>query len=82
MNKNKYLLLASSLGVLALLLVAAAQENFGRDWRRIQSQAKTDEAKISSSGSQTARVAGYGTAKTSEKCPTVCRTYSGPRGRL
>ncbi len=46
MNKNKYLLLASSLGVLALLLVAAAQENFGRDWRRIQSQAKTDEGPV------------------------------------
>ena len=34
MNKNKYLLLFSSLGVLVLLLVAAVEENFMRQWRR------------------------------------------------
>ncbi len=46
MKKNKYLLLLSSLGVLALLLVAAAQENFGREWRRIQGAAHNDEGAI------------------------------------
>lgn len=46
MKKNKYLLLLSSLGVLALLLVAAAQENFGREWRRIQGTAHNDEGPI------------------------------------
>ncbi len=37
MNKNKHLLLWSSLGTLALLLAAAVQENYLKDWRRIQS---------------------------------------------
>ena len=45
-NKNKYLLLVSSLGVLALLVIAAAEENFGREWRRIQKGARTDEGPI------------------------------------
>ncbi|HWU37523.1 MAG TPA: hypothetical protein VN203_07695, partial [Candidatus Acidoferrum sp.] len=40
MKANKYLLLVSSLGVLALLVFAAAQENFLKDWRRIQGSAK------------------------------------------
>ena len=46
MKKNKYLLLISSLGVLALLVVAAAQENFGREWRRIQAVAHGEEGPI------------------------------------
>ena len=46
MDKNKYLLLVSSLGVLVLLIVAAAQENFAREWRRIQGQAQTDEGAV------------------------------------
>jgi len=33
---NKWLLLLSSLGTLALLFVAAYRENVGRDWRRLQ----------------------------------------------
>jgi mono/diheme cytochrome c family protein len=36
MKANKYLLLCSSVGVLALLLVAAVEENLYKDWRRIQ----------------------------------------------
>jgi mono/diheme cytochrome c family protein len=36
MKKNKYLLLFSSLGALALLAGAAVQENFLREWRQIQ----------------------------------------------
>jgi mono/diheme cytochrome c family protein len=46
MNRNKYLLLASSAGVLLLLAGAAANENFLRDWRRIQSRAKSDEGSV------------------------------------
>jgi mono/diheme cytochrome c family protein len=39
MNRNKHLLLWSSLGVLGLLVVAWAQENVFREWRDIQSGA-------------------------------------------
>lgn len=45
MNKNKYLLLGSSLGVLALLIVAAAQEGF-REWRVIQRATQSDEGPL------------------------------------
>ena len=41
MKANKYLLLVSSLGTLALLLVAAIQENVFKDWRQIQTAAKS-----------------------------------------
>ncbi len=40
MKANKYLLLASSLGTLLLLVVAAVQENVFKDWRRIQGSAR------------------------------------------
>lgn len=46
MNKNKYLLLGSSFGVLLLLVMAAVQENFLREWRRVQASARTDEGPI------------------------------------
>ncbi len=46
MPKNKYLLLASSLGVLALLLTSAVQENFLKEWRRIQAVGTSDEGPI------------------------------------
>ena len=36
MNKNKHLLLWSSLAVLALLVAAAVEENYLKEWRRIQ----------------------------------------------
>jgi mono/diheme cytochrome c family protein len=39
MNKNKWLLLGSSIGVLVLLVVAALQENVFREWRHIQADA-------------------------------------------
>lgn len=45
MNKNKYLLLGSSIGVLILLIVAAAQE-YTREWRDIQRGALSDEGSI------------------------------------
>ncbi len=41
MRKNKHLLLWSSLGVLALLVAAAVQENFLQRWRRIQASVRT-----------------------------------------
>jgi mono/diheme cytochrome c family protein len=41
MKANKYLLLVSSLGALALLLVAAVQESVFKDWRRIQGSARS-----------------------------------------
>jgi mono/diheme cytochrome c family protein len=40
MRANKLLLLISSLGVFALLLTAMVQENFLKDWRRIQLSAQ------------------------------------------
>jgi len=46
MNKNKHLLLWSSLGVLALLVAAAVQENFLKDWRRIQAATRADSGPI------------------------------------
>lgn len=46
MKKNKYLLLASSAGVFVLLLFAAIQENFLKDWRRIQATGRSDEGPI------------------------------------
>lgn len=41
MRANKYLLLLSSLGALALLLLAAVQENVLKDWRRLQNSARS-----------------------------------------
>jgi len=46
MNKNKHLLLWSSLGVFALLVMAAVQENFLKDWRRIQASARAEAAPL------------------------------------
>jgi mono/diheme cytochrome c family protein len=46
MNRNKWLLLGSSLGVLMLLIVAALQENVFREWRRIQAGAYGPEGPI------------------------------------
>jgi len=46
MKKNKYLLLISSLGVLVLLVAAAVDENFLKDWHAIQGQARTQEGPI------------------------------------
>ena len=46
MNKNKYLLLFSSLGVLLLLVIAAVSENFFKEWQAIQNTAKNQEGLI------------------------------------
>jgi cbb3-type cytochrome c oxidase subunit III len=46
MNRNKHLLLWSSLGVLALLLAAMVQENFLRQWRRVQGEARGESGPV------------------------------------
>lgn len=46
MKKNKYLLLLSSASVLALLVGAAVDENYLKEWRRIQAQGRNDEGPI------------------------------------
>lgn len=46
MNKNKLLLLWSSLGALALLVTAAVQENLLKDWREIQQEAKAETGPV------------------------------------
>ena len=46
MNNYKHLLLWSSLGVLALLITAAVQENFLKRWRQVQSSTATDSGPL------------------------------------
>lgn len=46
MNKNKYLLMLSSIGVFLLLVIAAVSENFYKEWHGIQQSAKTQEGAI------------------------------------
>ena len=46
MQKNKYLLLVSSFVTLLLLVAAASQEHFGKEWRDIQSQGRLDDEPI------------------------------------
>lgn len=46
MNKNKYLLMISSLGVFVLLVAAAFSENFLKDWHQIQATATTAEGPL------------------------------------
>jgi mono/diheme cytochrome c family protein len=46
MNKNKHLLLWSSAGVLLLLVIAAVQENFLKDWRQIQGSARAESGPV------------------------------------
>jgi mono/diheme cytochrome c family protein len=46
MNKNKYLLVASSLGALLLLVIAAVEENFAKPWRRLQADGRVGEEAI------------------------------------
>ncbi|MBK8316938.1 MAG: hypothetical protein IPL01_24175 [Acidobacteria bacterium] len=46
MNRNKHLLLWSSVGVFILLVMAAANENLGREWRQIQGSARSPEGVV------------------------------------
>ena len=43
MEKNKYLLLASSFTTLLLLSAAAGQEHFAKEWRHIQGEGRNEE---------------------------------------
>ncbi|MBZ5506951.1 MAG: c-type cytochrome [Acidobacteriia bacterium] len=64
MSKNKYLLLISSLGVLLLLVAAAVQENFLREWRRVQASGRNEEGSIAV---QLRQIVNPG-LKTSDRC--------------
>jgi mono/diheme cytochrome c family protein len=46
MNRNKYLLLVSSLGVFVLLVGAAVEEHFLKEWRRIQRAGHNEDGPI------------------------------------
>ncbi len=46
MNKNKYLLMISSIGVFLLLAAAAVSENFLKDWHAIQASATTTDGAV------------------------------------
>ena len=46
MNKNKHLLLWSSLGVLALLGAAAYEENCQKQWRRVQASVRNETGPV------------------------------------
>ncbi len=46
MEKNKYLLLASSFTTLLLLAAAAGQEHLAKEWRHIQGQGRSEEGPV------------------------------------
>jgi mono/diheme cytochrome c family protein len=46
MNKNKYLLMISSIGVFLLLAVAAVSENFLKEWQGIQNNARSSDGPL------------------------------------
>ena len=46
LDRNKWLLLVSSLGVLVLLVAAAVEENVLLEWRQIQAEARTTEGPL------------------------------------
>lgn len=73
MNRNKYLLLGSSLGVLLLLLVSAFQEHFRMEWRDIQSAGRTDQGPI---GVQLRQIINPG-MRVSDRCVS-CHVTMGP----
>ena len=73
MNRNKYLLLGSSVGVLVLLMIAAIEENFLKEWRRLQGQGRSDEGAISV---QLRQIVNPG-LKTADRCVS-CHVSMGP----
>ncbi|MEK7406690.1 MAG: c-type cytochrome [Acidobacteriota bacterium] len=73
MSKNKHLLLWSSLAGLILLVVAAVQENFLKEWRRIQSDGRSDEGAIKV---QLRQIVNTG-LNTADRCVT-CHVSMGP----
>jgi len=72
-SKNKYLLLFSSVAVLVVLAVAAVQENFLREWRRIQAMGRTEEGPITVQLRQIVNPA----LRTSDRCVS-CHVSMGP----
>lgn len=73
MNKNKLLLLGSSLGVLVLFATAAIQENFLRGWRRVQAAGRTDAGAIPVQLRQVVNQS----LRTADRC-TTCHVTMGP----
>jgi len=66
MQKNKYLLMLSSIGVFLLLAIAAVSENFLEEWHSIQGAAKSDEGAIDVRLRQIVNP----TLRTSDRCVT------------
>ncbi|MDP2318893.1 MAG: c-type cytochrome [Acidobacteriota bacterium] len=73
LDKNKWLLLISSLGVLALLVMAAVQENVLLEWRQIQGNLRADEAPIAVQLRQVVNPV----LKTADRCVS-CHVAMGP----
>lgn len=73
MAQNKYLLLFSSAGVLLLLMVAAVQENFLREWQQIQRSARSEEGPVPL---QLRQIVNPG-LRTSDRCVS-CHVSMGP----
>jgi cytochrome c oxidase cbb3-type subunit 3 len=73
MNKNKTLLLVSSIGVFVMLAAAAIDENFLKSWRRIQGEGRNDTGAIPV---QLRQVVNPG-LRTADRCVT-CHVTMGP----
>jgi cbb3-type cytochrome c oxidase subunit III len=73
MAKNKWLLLLSSLGVLALLVAAAVRENLLLEWQQIQAAAHGDEGPIAVQLRQVVNP----TLRTADRCVS-CHVAMGP----
>ncbi len=73
LDRNKWLLLASSLGVLALLVIAAVQENVLLEWRQIQANLRADDAPIAVQLRQVVNPA----LRTADRCVS-CHVAMGP----
>jgi len=73
MRENKLLLLFASLGVLLLLVIAAVQENYLKEWRRIQGAARSEEGPIKELLRQVVNPG----LRSSDRC-TSCHVSMGP----
>ena len=73
MRKNKLLLLASSIGVFVVLAAAAIDENFLKQWRRIQGSARNQEGTIPVQLRQVVNPA----LRTADRCVS-CHVTMGP----
>ncbi|MFN0170421.1 MAG: c-type cytochrome [Bryobacteraceae bacterium] len=73
MNKNKILLLASSIGVFVLLAAAAIDENFLKEWRAIQGAGRNESGPIPVQLRQVVNTS----MRTADRCVT-CHVSMGP----